>query len=616
MAESSRPDALRLLVVDNERQPHDLVENRIDAAGLTNEIVVYHAYDGQEARRVFDEHYLDYILLDLYFADKTLGGTEVLQDLARNASAAEVIVMTKGIADRDIDRVMQASSRLPNRPVVNYLKKSELFSVLPGLLSDLHVKFRARAVKLLGLDEAVSLIEHRRDRYPRNPRGGPRLRSDPTEICVEVERICRELFGRTSTSNRTTTVSVGLERLDRRGLSAAVTIKPVVRLSINGITSQSAKGYECVLKLGPVADIKEEVARYEEYVRYGVQLEQRVELLSSDFREAIGGVVYSFAGGVYGQELVTLDELLRRPSPGSALEVVNDLFDSVYWYSLEAASEPISNYMNKTFKVGLEPALLQNERSLINLAQKHHELLRVDRVEDRELRIHVAGGPNLTIPGPRFLGEGWSLESFPCCLVHGDMHGGNVMAELSPLPLPGGEEEAVTIERVCLIDYRNAGPGPRCIDAAALEASVRIADAEEIAGLQEDSTRARDLSGDALADAMATAARRLDNERQLYHHLWGRRGSIAPAPWSTVSGAIVNRLRTTFSDDIRTTEVGSLEYLQTVILYAIRQLSYAADPITRIRICAWLAANYAAFKKELKAAAQSAPTGIPVAPKT
>jgi Ser/Thr protein kinase RdoA (MazF antagonist) len=35
--------------------------------------------------------------------------------------------------------------------------------------------------------------------------------------------------------------------------------------------------------------------------------------------------------------------------------------------------------------------------------------------------------------------------------------------------------------RVCLIDFGNAGRGPRLLDFVSLEASVRLADAEAIA---------------------------------------------------------------------------------------------------------------------------------------
>jgi hypothetical protein len=41
------------------------------------------------------------------------------------------------------------------------------------------------------------------------------------------------------------------------------------------------------------------------------------------------------------------------------------------------------------------------------------------------------------------------------------------------------------------------------------------------------------------------------------------------------------------------------EYLQTVMLYVIRQLSLELDPVVRVRLNTWLAAQYRVFR-ELK----------------
>src|SRR6266511_3490728 len=43
------------------------------------------------------------------------------------------------------------------------------------------------------------------------------------------------------------------------------------------------------------------------------------------------------------------------------------------------------------------------------------------------------------------------------------------------------------LRRLCLIDFRNSGAGPRCIDAIALESSIRLADSEALCR-QDDET--------------------------------------------------------------------------------------------------------------------------------
>jgi hypothetical protein len=346
---------------------------------------------------------------------------------------------------------------------------------------------------------------------------------------------------------------------------------------------------------GPIEDVREELARYREYVRYGVKLEQRVELLGSAFRDAIGGIVYSFAGGVFGQALVSLDELLRQNSDLSS-RVVENLFAAGRWYSVSAGRKPVARYMESPYRVNLGESIKRNLASLRKMHRKHREVS-VDAGEHgADSSFRIGEGPQLKIPGNEFLGEGWRVDPHPWCLVHGDMHGGNVMAELSDT-IRGGNLDisakgSTSVRRVCLIDYRNSGPGPRCIDATALESSVRMADAETIAS-QFGPHGASFLEGQALLGAMTVASRRVDTERQVYQHLWGQRDRAPEDDWAIMAGNVVRGLFKRFEEQ----PVSLEEYLQTAMLYAIRQLGYPMDGVSRVRINTWLAAQYILFRK-------------------
>jgi CheY-like chemotaxis protein len=590
------PGKLRILAVDDElRIRRHIEEVARNVAG--DSVQLYTAQNQAEALEIFQNHYLDIIFLDFQFGKNRLGGYNVLQYLDQLGCSAEVILMTKLDLGGEMDRVVQSISRLDRPRVMDYLKKQELESLLPETIAKLTERFETTRVNLTNLDFAVQLLSRRRDRYSKPP-----LRKSDDEIRVEVERICRDLFG--SIDGRpfgnimgrpkSTAVSVDLQRLERRGLSAAVTLKPVVRLGFADVPDGSP-GYDCVLKLGPIEDVREELARYREYVRYGVKLVQRVELLGAAFRDAIGGIVYSFAGGVFGQALVSLDELLRQNTQLSS-QVVENLFAAGHWYSVSAGRKPVARYMDAPYRVDLGESIKRNLDSLRKLQRKHREVSIDVGQPGADSSFRIGEGPQLKIPGDEFLGGGWRVDSHPWCLVHGDMHGGNVMAELSD-HIGGGNLDLsgtgrTSVRRVCLIDYRNSGPGPRCIDATALESSVRMADAETIAS-KFGPDGASFLEGQELLEAMMIASRRVDTEQQLYQHLWGQRERALKDDWAIMASNVVRGLFSKFEQQPIPLE----EYLQTAMLYAIRELGYAMDGVSRVRINAWLAAQYILFRK-------------------
>lgn len=574
---------MRVMVVDNEPEPHLFVKDVLSDLVSQGRIELLHAGSEEEAINQHRASYLDLILLDLHFQDGELGGYEIIRKLEELGSSAEIIMMTHRQLGKDAEKVIRLSSRSERPHVIDFIKKTELERI-HTIIGDLLVEYEAGLVKLANLDFATDLVASRRDRYPKTGTG--QLRLDRDEVAVELRRLCDDLFGQVEGSHRSTQVFVELRPLERRGLSAAVTLKPVVRLSFSDVALESS-GYDCVLKLGPVDDIQAEVARYQEYVRYGVQLEQRVELLAHSVRDALAGIVYSFAGGVYGDDLVSLDELLRYQEPALALEVIGNLFGTSHWYNVRATPKRIRHYLDSVYETDLVDALSRNNRSWENIARKNRDLVKVSvDLPGGDSLIQITDAPRLALPGEIFFGEGWSLLPQPRCLVHGDMHGGNVMAEL------GGSGSAPSLNRVCLIDYRNAGPGPRCIDAVALESSIRIADAESIArafGVDGVSS----LNNDDLQKAVKVAANRSTIERQLFEYLWHGKKQISGDGWITLSTAVVRGAQETF----RSEPIDWEEYAQTVIYYASRQLGYHLDPVVRARISGWLSAVYTDFRK-------------------
>jgi len=577
--------AYRILVVDDDHRIREKIRRTVAEVADPHEVEVLEAADEQKALDLATTKYIDLVFLDLFLNSAEPTGFELVNVLATHGSCADIVLMTHHNTSRHFDSIMQLVTRVHRPSIINFIRTETLNDLLPRILRQRLDRFHRSRITLTGLHRATALIMKRRNRYPRT---GAILRTSEYEMGIEIERLCRQVFAPSAQERRTTRVWVDLEALDRRGLSAAVLLRPVIRTGIAD-AAPSSEEFECVLKLGPVEDAREEVARYEEFVRYGVRLEQRVELLAAAFGEAIGAIVYSFAGGVYGQTLVTLDELLRS-NEEQARELFRRLFVTVSWYGVPAGIGEIRKHMDARYKSQLSDSIAKNERSLRKLDEGNPEIRFTMGNHGAPSTLQIPDAPTLTLPGPDFYEEGWRWQEFHHCLVHGDMHGGNVMAEIRD----DGTEGAGALARVCLIDYRSAGPGPRCIDAVALESSVRIADAERIA--QETAgVGASELSGPDLVAAMRSAARRVDTERQLYQSTLRSIGTVPSPGWCGLSAEIVGGIRASFADP----PVSAEEYLQTALLYAVRQLAYPLEPLVRVRVCVWLAALHGLGKELL-----------------
>ena len=570
------PRLYRLLIADNEEEPHDHVTRLLARDNLDERMVVYHATNEEETLKIWEERHIDLLLLDLSFqkGDKLASGRAILEALSQKGCSADVIVMTGQSLQSSGPELLRSIIRSERPKIIGFLLKDEL-DALPAIISALISKASQNSVNLENLDFAANLVASRRRRYP----DGRRPRAAVEEIAVELDRLSADVFGRIDGFERSTSVSVRLNELERAGLSSAVTLRPEVRLGFGGSEPESP-AYDCVLKIGPVHDIQEEFARYQEFVRYGVRLNQRVELLAFGARDALAGIVYSFVGGVYGRALVSLDELLWA-NTALASQVIESLFKSVHWYNIATGEDPIRRYVDAAYSGRLEECLTRNIRSLMKIPS----ISAVPGMDGDDSTFQVEGGSNLALPGANFLGEGWSLRAHPWCLVHGDMHGGNVMVELT-------NEEGIAddrrggFERACLIDYRNAGPGPRCIDAAALQASIRIADAEDI------------LANEAEKPLLA-AVRRFDTELQFHKRSWSEQRKpsakeqlMPSAKWIRLAACVISGLQKSFDG-----AVTQDEYLQTVLLYVIRQLGLDLDPVVRVRLNTWLSAQYRSFRE-------------------
>jgi CheY-like chemotaxis protein len=589
-------NAFRVLVVDDEPEMCAEAERQIMEIQGPVGIDVDHAYTPSRAIERVKARFYDLILLDLY-RQKELAGYEVFRRLSEIGCSADVLLMTRFNLDPSVKALMKVLASNGGPRLVGFFDKREQGET--NVREEVRKRYDRHllcALETENLGLASRILDRRRKRYQR-PGVFP-LRQDPAELEVEVERLLRALYVEIpSAGSRSLDVSVCLEPMERRGLSAAVVVGATVIIGLRG-EGEVHEGHRTVLKIGPRGDIFEEASRFREFVRYGVELDQRVELLALAGRDSLGALVYSFAGGVFRKTLLPLDELLMLDleSGDSALsrEVLGRLFKSRHWYSVRASDVGVSQYFKANYRTELLRSCETAEREMAMLPEvlgNGISVSWVDRVRKDEPHF-VLSFPNrqtLVLPDSSVLGLGNMHRPAPACLVHGDMHAGNVMIELSRSPYEGAEA-ATRLDRVCLIDFRNSGPGPRSVDAVALESSVRLADSEAscraLGGVGESF-----LSADARFEVALHMSERFHEEMALYDAIFAGESSTLFEGWQNVAAEILRGLRECFP------ELTLTEYLSTSIRYTLRQLGYDMEPVARVRLLSWLAAQYALQKR-------------------
>jgi CheY-like chemotaxis protein len=580
-------EAFRILVVDNEKDFESIVRQNLLQYG--SKVVVESASTADEASHSFQEQYFDLALLDLYSDSRDQFGIEVYRRTEALGLSTRVMFMTQFTLREDTARLLDLMSSESAWRIAGFLDKTANFgAAIKGQVGREVDRFLAHRAAVVGIDTVAKSISKLRYRY-RGRNGAITLRKSASEVAAEIDRLLCDLFIRLpGSAARKSRVAVELTPMERRGLSAAVVVNARVSVTLDGLDTGTS-GHKTVLKMGPKEDILEEAARFMEYVRYGVELAQRVELLGVARADALGGLVYSFAGGLYNHDLVSLDEVLvddlDTGNIALSTEILGSLFRSTNWYSVPSAPTDVGEYFGNNYRTDLKRSWKEGAKHLLELDGSGG--LAVRRLEEPRDRISMTvqspAGPTVGVPDSSVLGWGSLLYNAKSCLVHGDMHGGNVLLETS-MDEQSGTSTVRRHHRTCLIDFKNSGPGPRCIDAVCLEASIRLAEAELLAR----SVQSKDgsLGGGNPSPVADDVLTHFEDEKRLYKWVFNKEGELPDSSWAKLCATVLQGLISSFED------VSLKEYLATSIRYSIRGLGFPLNEISRLRIVTWLGAQF------------------------
>ncbi len=585
------PDKFTILVIeDNERLRADIAKR----LRRNSDVTVIEASTKAEAIAAMKAHYIDAATVDIRLHEVDTAGLDVLIHLGQRCPNCSVVIATQYVRSNQGEILTEYIGATRPRIVKIVDKSKETFrDAIADALEEALDGWRSNRVRLENEELPLRLLWKRKGREGLKGR----LREDQTELRIEFDRACRKLFGGVQRLADTAEATVCFEPIEREGMSSALTVKASVRLGTD-VAGNPVNGSQCVLKVGPLDDIEEEVRRYHRFVKFGVRLAERVEMLADTLQDGFGAVAYSFAGGVFGEDLLTLDELFRSDAGWALAE------KSIYtllkpsnrnWYGVECEEEPPRVFASdEKFEESYE--FLHNSLSNLKGQFREHGYALKEATDDEDGYFEFFGG-KLTIPTMRIRGTDPITPSRPQCFVHGDMHGGNVMVELGS---NGGDDgfgnRQLALRRVCLIDYRRSGMGPRPIDAVALQASLRLADAQaicdEITGEQDSKPTDEQLSA-----AVLKAARRSFAEERLLEEVWSKpppeRVELSATPsWQSTAKLIAELMRMNFKT------ITQEEYLAIAVLCGIRQFAYPMETVAKVRMLAWVSTMWGALQGE------------------
>lgn len=523
-----------LFIDDEEAQVRPVKELEQDIEGLR----VDFAPDQPTALDLIARSFYHLAIVDVSLqggAREDTDGLFIMERLREARPYCERLLHTT-VASEDRREVLKALAPAlgqNERLAHGYVDKVDPGLRAPEVVRDRAERWLARPVSIIGAEDLLDhLLSREIEGLGLSNRHG---KIKPTE--VEIETVLSELFGQGQMPSDfgADTISVDLHLISV-GWSKSVVLwcDP---------SSKDRIGPRCLVKIGPRLDSVQEVDRYRSFVRYGLGLNYRVELLASVVGDTIGAACYTHFEA-------------RGDSQNDLQHLFNDE-NRMANVAIEQLFDPGSPFWTADPSTGSDLALFfQDEYS-----QSIRDLVRsFEAFVDRRPELSLAGNRravdwgNLTAPVPCH--EDLAMPAFSgrygACLVHGDLHGGNVLVTSSGQPV--------------LIDYRNMGRGPRLLDFVSLEVSLR-------------------MSTSAVSRIEVLGPELFGLERQVWDASWSDRPPDAgPRPYWEQTSLLIRDLAIKNNP-----EATPIEYAATALLRTMRVLSaFAPEDDHRLRLLPFL----------------------------
>jgi hypothetical protein len=472
-------------------------------------------------------------------------GLSLLGELKNLRPACERVVMSRLFGMwRDAERIVREVHPLPGFArgrAHSLFNLADPAQTCADLIEDRAFRWLRTQVQVVGAQVAVDGLQAR---ARRGSGEAARITHD------EVDFLVSRLFGQGEQWNQGD--GIGIARVElaliEQGFSSAAVLKG------RCFSANQAPGIWCVLKFADRHYIEQELVRYSRYVRYRLAVHHRVELLGCGFGDNLGVLCYNFASASPESAPVSLSKLFLKADRGFFV-ALDDLLSpgKKGWYQEKGTVRSLGNHFHTTYAVDT----IEIRRQLASL----HEIgwLQGDRL--------TIGDVVLELPSADLFVNTVFTGSAESCIVHGDMHCDNILVGAGNYPN--------------LIDYYYVGNGPRAIDFATLEGSVRLLDLQQRIGMD-------DQVGNGPDPALADIVVMIREEQALEQTVWSG-GAAAFGPeqalsnWATASLHIAGLARRNHEGLRRE------EYAATCIMWAMRLLKVPAlSTRQRLRLLVWI----------------------------
>lgn len=354
---------------------------------------------------------------------------------------------------------------------------------------------------------------------------------------------------------------LGIQRVEltlirRQGFSPAAVFKA------RSFSSNNTEGIMCVLKFAKRDYVEQELVRYSRYVRFRLAMHHRAELLGWGFADNVGVLCYNFAGDT------SLSKLFLKKDAGF-FRALDDLFSpkKQSWYT-DPCVVRLSDHFLRDYKMDVLKVTELIRQVLAELERQFQGSRRGHQV--------ALCGATLNLPDD-VLQKSVFDQEMPGCIVHGDLHCDNVIVGKDDQPM--------------LIDYFSVTNGPRALDFATQEGSVRLLALQR---LDEHEDIVPDPRPD--TEVIPEQCQALAAEEAVWKAVWGRNtAESAAAPgepsWSTASIQIGKLAQANFpkKEDPARTDLTEEEYAATCLLWALRLFKVEDMPLRDLaRLLVWI----------------------------
>lgn len=505
-------DRAEILYVDDDVKMLAIFKNELERAG--HAVTIVETPDA--ARQYVERKYYDIIVVDLFlFGD--LPASELIAYLSKAAQESTIIVVSRESKGRQPESWTTLSGvfHYPHR-VSAFVFKSSYLRTVTMIANQISKQRKLVLSHIHGLGQWAPLVSGRLVRRRRIADELSSAAEVQARICVE--RLVARWFGKRSDATDYIH-SMEMEPVDSgRSACSVFTLTPRMR----GIVPTTVN--PLILKIGPRADIREEVERYEKFVQIGVPLELRTDKIAFAEVADVGAVLYSFLGEASG----TIHEVGQLGTAEIA-DCIASIFDPSRkrWYASVGVGDGIR--------------LLEYFETRKYNAEKFNSVALVMSESLAKLNISAGRIDQYFSENPHVLGD-----TQVATLVHGDLHLGNI--------LKYGDG------RYAMIDYQTVGVGPRLMDFISLEIACWL----------------RAAAPEQMRSNLMTEAVHAVGGGGLWH-------SLEPhevAPWLRDSMALARHCRALACSnfpDMTATEYGSLLWLGAVRRSELREAATAQE---------------------------------------